>query len=219
MELTSDSARTALAAAALQLNLDLSDAETDALLRYLAFLQRWNATYNLTSVREPDQMLKVHLIDCLSVITSLRRKLSTGSARLLDVGSGAGLPGVVIAILNPAMSVTCVDSVGKKAAFVQQVGGELRLRNLQVRHTRVEAITETFDVIVSRAFGSLDGFVRITERRLSVGGVWAAMKGKYPGEELAELGPNVEVFHVEQLDVPCLEAQRCIVWMRPNPTL
>ena len=207
---------------ATSLGLALSTAQADALISYLALLQRWNATYNLTAVRDPAQMLTQHLADCLAVVGPLRRVWSDASHRathrLLDVGSGGGLPGVVIAVLNPAIEVTCVDSVGKKAAFVRQVAAELGLRNLHAEHARVEQLNAApFDVVASRAFASLADFVRLTRTHVAVDGLWMAMKGKYPADELAALPVDVEVFHVEQLVVPGLDAERCLVWMRPKP--
>ena len=205
------------------LGVPLSDAQAQALLAYLALMQRWNATYNLTAVRDPAQMLIQHLADCLAVIGPLRRHLSGhGSAakavRLLDVGSGGGLPGVVIAILNPQIDVTCVDTVGKKAAFVQQVAAELRLRNLHALHSRVEEMKQApFAVITSRAFASLPDFVRLTRKQLTTDGVWMAMKGKHPADEVALLPPDIDLFHVEQITVPGLDADRCIIWMRAMP--
>lgn len=212
-----DALRPALQDVASRLALEISALQFDMLLDYLALLRRWNATYNLTAVREPRQMLTHHLADCLAVIAPLRRQAGTDPLRLLDVGSGGGLPGAVIAILNPGTDVICVDTVGKKAAFVQQVGGELRLPNLRARHARVEQMTaEACDVVVSRAFASLADFTRLTGQHLAANGVWMAMKGKLPTEEIAQLPVNIEVFHVEQLDIPGLDAERRLVWMRPK---
>jgi len=217
MTLAIESLRPALQAAASQLALELSSDQADALLGHLSLLQRWNATYNLTSVREPSQMLTQHLADCLAVIDPLRRQAGASPLRLLDVGSGGGLPGVVIAIMNPTVDVTCVDTVGKKAAFVQQAAGELRLPNLHAQHARVEQLEAApFDVITSRAFASLADFTRLTRQHLAGDGVWMAMKGKQPTEELAQLPNDLDVFHVEQLDIPGLNADRCLVWMRPK---
>jgi 16S rRNA (guanine527-N7)-methyltransferase len=210
--------RSTLQASAARLALEVSASQTDALLGHLALLQRWNATYNLSAVRDPQQMLTHHVVDCLGVIGPLRRQVGSGPLRVLDVGSGGGLPGIVIAILNPGMDVTCVDSVGKKAAFVRQAAGELRLPNLHSQHARVEQLkAEPFEVVTSRAFASLADFTRLTRRHLSDDGVWMAMKGRHPGDELAQLPADVGVFHVEQLDVPGLDAERCLVWMRPKP--
>ena len=211
--------RPALAQAASQLALPLSAAEADTLIAYLALLQRWNATYNLTAVRDPAQMLTQHIADCLALMTPLRRHVGTitGSARLLDVGSGGGLPGILIATMNPDIDVTCVDTVGKKAAFIRQAAGELGLKNLHAEHARVEQLRcEPFDVITSRAFSSLADFVRLTIHLRADNGVWMAMKGKQPVDELIELPATVEMFHVEQLIVPGLAAERCLVWMRPH---
>jgi 16S rRNA (guanine527-N7)-methyltransferase len=133
---------------------------------------------------------------------------------LLDVGSGAGLPGIVIAITCPEISVTCVDTVAKKAAFIQQVAATLKLPNLKGLHARVESLTQPFDVVCSRAFASLVDFTTWSKSGLAGHGVWMAMKGKHPDQELAVLPPDVKVFHVEQLQVPGLDAERCIVWMR-----
>ena len=188
----------------------------DRLLAYLALLQRWNATYNLTAVRDPGEMLTQHLADCLAVVGPLRRQLGAGtSRRILDVGSGGGLPGVVLAVLEPGWAVTCVDAVGKKAAFIRQVAVELRLRNLAAEHARVESLKAGgFDLITSRAFASLADFVSLTRKLLAADGVWAAMKGKTPEAELAALPAGITVFHVEPIAVPGLDAERCIVWMR-----
>lgn len=196
------------------LALPASDAQCAALADYLGLLQRWNATYNLTAVRDPAEMLTQHLADCLAVVPPLLRRGSTG--RLLDVGSGGGLPGVVIAVMAPGWQVVCCDTVGKKTAFIQQAAITLKLRNLSVRHARVEQLHEVqFDVVTSRAFASLADFVRLTSGLVAPGGVWMALKGRHPAEELAALPPQAQLFHVEQLEVPGLAAERCIVWLRP----
>jgi 16S rRNA (guanine527-N7)-methyltransferase len=190
----------------------------EKLLAYLGLLQRWNGTYNLTAVREPAAMYVHHLLDCLAVLPPLRRVLGDRSARIADVGSGAGLPGVVIAVLCPHLNVTCIDTVGKKVAFVRQVGAELCLRNLRAEQGRVERLQPVvpFDLITSRAFAPLLDFVQLTRPLLAPHGIWMAMKGKVPEDEIAALPPSVEVFHVEQLHVPELQADRCLVWMRPR---
>jgi len=218
-----DPRRARLLEVAQRLDLALSEAQVDQLLAYLDLLQRWNGTYNLTAVRDPERMLTQHVADCLAVIAPLRRQLQATDdepRRLLDVGSGGGLPGVVIAILNPAIDVSCVDTVGKKAAFIQQVAASLRLRNLHSQHARVEQMKAApFDVVASRAFASLPDFVNLTRQHLTAGGVWLAMKGKDPADERAGLPADIDVFHVEQLDVPGLDAERCLVWMRQKPSL
>lgn len=199
-----------------QLGLDLPEAMRGRLLRYLALISRWNRVYNLTAVREPEAMLRQHLLDCLAVLPPLRRHLAGVPApRLLDVGSGAGLPGVVLALCEPGWSVVCVDTVAKKASFIRQVAAELGLANLQASHARVESMGEgPFDVVISRAFASLADFTRLSAARLASEGVWVAMKGKPAADEQAELPTTVRVFHVEPLQVPGLGAERCLVWMR-----
>jgi 16S rRNA (guanine527-N7)-methyltransferase len=205
-----------LRAAAGQLHLEIPDLTADRLLAFADLLRRWNGTYNLTAVREPSEMLVQHLFDCLAVVAPLRRLLPERAARLLDVGSGGGLPGAVLAMMIPELDVVCVDTVGKKAAFIRQAGVELGLRNLHGEHGRVETLrTAPFDVVTSRAFSSLADFVRLTRRHLAADGVWMAMKAKRPDDEIAALPADIEVFHVEPLAVPELEAERCLVWMRP----
>ena len=188
------------------------------LLAYLDLIGKWTKVYNLTAVRDADEMLTHHLLDSLAVIAPLRRELAKlppeGAPSLLDVGSGAGLPGVVIAIVCPEVSVTCVDTVAKKAAFIQQVAVALRLPNLKGLHARVETLTQPFDVVCSRAFASLADFTSWSRQALAPHGVWMAMKGKNPDQEMADLPAGVSVFHVEQLLVPGLGADRCIVWLR-----
>ncbi|WAC74063.1 16S rRNA (guanine(527)-N(7))-methyltransferase RsmG [Roseateles sp. SL47] len=213
--------RSRLADASQALPLTLTDAQLDQLLAYLALLSKWNKVYNLTAVRDPAAMLTQHLIDSLSLLPALQRHAAGRPLRLMDVGSGGGLPGVVIAIVDPSIDVTCVDAVGKKAFFIAQVAAELGLPNLHGEHARVEQLkAPPFDVITSRAFASLADFTDWSAMHLKPEGVWAAMKGQHPAEELAELqqrAPNREVFHVEQLAVPGLDAQRCLLWIRPSP--
>lgn len=210
--------RDVLLSGAAALGLPLSDAQCDALLGYLALLQKWNEVYNLTAVRRPAEMLTHHLLDSLAVLPPLRRHLAGRAARILDVGSGGGLPGIVLAILEPRLDVTCVDSVGKKAIFIRQVGVELKLPNLGAVHARVEDLRlPPFDVITSRAFASLADFTRLTRHLAGEQGDWMAMKGKQPDDEIAALPPDWAVFHVEQLTVPGLNAERCLVWLRRAP--
>ncbi|HSV59328.1 MAG TPA: 16S rRNA (guanine(527)-N(7))-methyltransferase RsmG [Variovorax sp.] len=197
------------------LGLALSEEQAAKLLAYGALILKWNKVYNLTALRDPALVLTHHLLDSLSIIAPLQRQCPD-AARLLDVGSGAGLPGAVIAIMRPDMSVSCVDAVAKKAAFIRQVSAELSLPNLNGMHARVETIGGTYDVISSRAFASLADFFIGSAQLLEPAGTWMAMKGKTPTEELDQLPPGVEVFHVEQLTVPGLDAERCVVWARKS---
>ena len=200
------------------------------LVDYVALIDRWNRVYNLTAVREPAQMVVQHLLDSLAAVPPLRRHFATAQGasgvaggmppRMLDVGSGAGLPGVVWAIAEPAWAITCVDAVAKKAGFIRQVGVELGLPRLQALHARVEDLSATpaYDVITSRAFASLSDFVTLTRDLVSPAGCWLAMKGRRPDDEIAALPSDVRVFHVERLTVPGLDAERCLIWLEKAPT-
>ena len=199
------------------LGLVLTDFQQQQLLDYVDLIQKWTKVYNLTAVRDPAEMLTHHLLDSLAVINPLRKQLDVvgvTAPRLLDVGSGAGLPGVVIAICCPNITVHCVDTVAKKVAFIQQAVVSLKLPNLRGVHARVESLKDGYDVVSSRAFASLLDFTNWSGAALAPHGVWMAMKGKQPVDELAVLPPDVRVFHVEHVVVPGLEAERCIVWMR-----
>ena len=196
------------------LGLVLTDAQIQHLVDYAALIQKWNKVYNLTALRDPADMLTHHLLDSLTAIAPLRRHTQGQPIRVLDVGSGGGLPGVVLAICMPELNVSCVDTVAKKAAFVQQVAVSLKLPNLRGLHARVESLTDPYQVICSRAFASLPDFVTWSRSALAEGGVWMAMKGKHPQGEIDALPIDVQVFHVEPLTVPGLDVERCMVWMK-----
>ena len=203
------------------LGLTLNDTQIAQLLGYHALIQKWNKVYNLTAIRDPAEMLTHHLLDSLAIVAPLNRhnaKQTPDTAiKMLDVGAGAGLPGVVVAICCPQIHVTCVDAVAKKMAFVQQVATELKLPNLKALHARVETLTDKYDVITSRAFATLLDFVTGSRAAMKPDtGIWLAMKAKDTALEVAELPADVTVFHVEQLVVPGLDAERCIVWMRSS---
>ena len=203
------------------LGLPLAPETEQRLLDYLDLIARWNKVYNLTAVRDPQDMLRQHLLDCLAAVPLLdaaEAARGDGQApwRILDVGSGAGLPGVVLAIVRPQWQVTCVDTVAKKASFIRQVGVELGLPNLQAVHQRVEEMdTPPFDLITSRAFASLADFIALTRERLAPQGQWAAMKAHLTEEERTAVPSDVQITGVSSLAVPGLDAQRCLVWMRP----
>lgn len=210
-------AEAVLRAGLAELHVSLSDAQVQGLLDYQNLIGKWTKVYNLTAVRDPAEMLTHHLLDSLAAVAPLQKHLQgrgLSAASLLDVGSGAGLPGVVLAICCPGLAVTCVDTVGKKAAFIKHVALALGLPNLSGLHARVETITQPFDVICSRAFASLADFAGWSQAALAPGGVWMALKGKHPAEELAMLPPDVAMFHVEPLAVPGLAAERCIIWLQ-----
>jgi 16S rRNA (guanine527-N7)-methyltransferase len=213
MPQTADEARLGQLASSLGLRLDAQAQQR--LLAFLDLLARWNATYNLTAVRDREAMWTQHLADCLAVLPALDQRLMAG--RVLDVGSGGGLPGVVIAMLRPALDVNCIDTVGKKAAFIRQAAAALALPNLHAIHGRVEQQrSPSYDLITARAFASLVDLTRLTRPLLAPGGCWMAMKAKRVDDEIAELPSAIEVFHVEPITVPGLDAQRCLVWMRPR---
>ena len=201
-----------------ELGLALNEDQLARLLDFQSLLQKWNKVYNLTAVRDPGEMLTHHLLDSLAAVTPLKRHLAQqGGAglRLLDVGSGGGLPGVVFAICCLDLDVSCVDTVAKKAAFIQQAAAALGLKNLHGIHARVETLAGPFDVVSCRAFAALADFTAWSRAALAPQGVWLAMKGRYPQDEIAALPTDVHVFHVEQLVVPGLGAERCICWLRP----
>ncbi|MCL4747665.1 MAG: 16S rRNA (guanine(527)-N(7))-methyltransferase RsmG [Burkholderiaceae bacterium] len=187
-------------------------------------LEKWNAVYNLSAIRDPEQMLVQHLLDSLAIVAPLReRGLLAAGSRVLDVGSGAGLPGVVLALVDPGVVVHCVDAVAKKAAFVTQVAGELAIANLHAHHARVESLRcganepiPPATLIVSRAFASLADFVALSAHLLAEGGSWAAMKGRMPHDEIAALPAEVALAAAITLRVPRLDAQRHLLIMQPR---
>jgi 16S rRNA (guanine527-N7)-methyltransferase len=198
------------------LGFPLRPEQTRALVAYLRLVARWNATYNLTAIRDPAAMVTHHLLDCLAAAVALQRRRAPDARRtILDVGSGAGLPGLVFAVAFPESKVVCVDSVGKKTAFVTQAAATLGLRNAVAMHARVETLASPrFDVIVSRAFASLHEFVRLTAQLLADNGEWMAMKARLTATEIETLrGLDVAT---EPISVPGLDAKRSIVWMRPH---
>mgnify|MGYP002766768405 FL=1 len=206
---------------AAQLGLHLSVEQFDKLMAFLDLLQKWNKVYNLTSVRDPQEMVSLHMLDSLAAVPALQRHVaSLGKAagertRQLDVGSGGGLPGVVFAVCCPEVDIDCVDTVAKKAAFLQQVAVSLKLPNLKGIHARVETLKGPYEVVSCRAFASLIDFTTWSRRAIADNGIWFAMKGKHPQDEIDALGKDVQVFHVEPLQVPGLDAERCIVWAKP----
>ena len=191
-----------------------------ALLEYLSQLMRWNKTYNLTAIRDPDQALVHHIFDSLSLVAPLSRVLSlnpTETPTIVDVGSGGGLPGVILAIMLPSVRVTCVDAVEKKTMFVRQMAGVLALQNLSAQHARIETLGPLQSTLVtSRAFASLRDFAQLAGPHVREGGYLVAMKGREPTEELNALQAHTawSAQAIEPLTVPELEGQRCLVWMQ-----
>ncbi|PWW37032.1 16S rRNA (guanine(527)-N(7))-methyltransferase RsmG [Chromohalobacter israelensis] len=192
-----------------ELGLEVDATARERLLALLALLHKWNRAYNLTAVRDPEQMVTRHLLDSASVATAVR------GPRLLDVGAGAGLPGLVLAILDPSLEVTMLDGNGKKVRFQRQAVLELGLENVTPVQARVEHFaTRDFDQIVSRAFAQLATFVELTRPLLAEGGEWLAMKGRDAASELAELPPDVTLIERRDLEVPGDAAQRVLLRLR-----
>ena len=163
-------------------------------------------------------MLTQHVLDCLAVVSPLKEKAPWAKS-LLDVGAGGGLPSVVLAITCPDLAVLAVDAVAKKTAFIQSTAHTLGLANLQAQHARVESLTQTFDLVSSRAYASLADFVLTSRGCLAHDGWWMAMKGLVPAEEITHLPSDIEVVQTQLLSVPDLDAQRCLVWMRPKQAI
>ena len=193
-----------------QLGVTLTAAQSKKLLDYLMLLQKWNGIYNLTAVREPEQMVKQHLLDCLAVLPAFQDVQS-----VLDVGSGGGLPGIVLAIAFPKMQVSLIDTVQKKTAFLTQVKVELGLENVTVLSGRVEQLDNgrKFDVITSRAFSELKAFIELTSHLLKENGHYIAMKGVFPETEMANLPKGWQVSKVWPLKIPGLQAERHLILM------
>jgi len=196
------------------LGLALSPGAMDKLVAYLALLAKWNKVYNLTAIRAPDEMITHHLLDSLAVLPILQKSALAGRhSKLVDVGSGAGLPGLVLAIARPDWSITSVEAVEKKTAFQQQAKIELGLANVSIHCGRVEDLQDSYDAVISRAFASLADFVRVAGQ-LS-GCLWA-MKGGYPADEVAALPADWRVVASHELHVPGLAAERCLLQLGRN---
>ena len=202
------------------LGLAVAQAQQDQLIRYVLLMQKWNRVYNLTAIREPERMVSHHLLDSLAIVPAIIAQLAADGTplRVLDVGSGAGLPGIPLAIACPGAAITMLDSNQKKTAFIQQAVAELQLKNARVECQRVERLqsSQRFAVILSRAFSELSEFVQLAKHLLAPGGVFIAMKGQYPGEEIARLPAAFKVQKVVKLDVPGLDAERHLVFIGPD---
>lgn len=197
-----------LAAGLAELGLDLPDAVQHKLLAFRDLLLKWNRTYNLTALRDPEQAVSHHLLDSLAILPHV------GGGALLDVGSGGGLPGIPLAIARPELAVTLVDAVQKKTTFLQQAAIELGLKNVAVHHARVEEMRGQYAQISSRAFADLARLVGLTRHLLEPGGRWLAMKGVRPDDEIAALPAGVAVAAVVPLTVPGLDAERHLLILK-----
>ena len=193
------------------MKLDIGEPQQQKLLAYLALLQKWNKTYNLTALRDEAKMVSYHLLDSLTLLPYIRNVQT-----LADIGSGGGMPGIPAAICRPDLQMTLVDANTKKTAFLQQAAIELGLDNVSVFAGRVENLHQTADIITSRAFAELADFVSLTRHLLHENSIWAAMKGAYPQDELFRLPENVEAYQTDRLSVPMLDAERHMVLLRPK---
>jgi 16S rRNA (guanine527-N7)-methyltransferase len=195
---------------AVKMHINISDEQADKLIQYLHLIVKWNRIHNLTAIRNPQDMLTHHLLDSLSVNQWVK------ADKLLDVGTGAGLPGIPLAIVRPEMHITLSDSNNKKSIFQQQANIELDLKNVTVKSGRVEDLcdVEKFDGIISRAFSEIALFTNLTKHLLADDGRWYAMKGVFPNEELESLPEYVQVEAVHELEVPMLNAQRHLLVMK-----
>ena len=191
-----------------ELGIALPDAVQRQLLAFRDLLLKWNKTYNLTARRDPDQAISHHLLDSLAILPHV------GAGPLLDVGSGGGLPGIPLAIARPELAVAMVDTVQKKASFLQQASIELGLKNVTVHHARVEEMQGQYAQISSRAFAEIGLFVSLTRHLLAPGGRWLAMKGVRPDAELKALPADVTVEAILPLTVPGLAAERHLIILK-----
>lgn len=197
-----------------QVGVDLGAAQLDKLAAYLDLLLKWNKVFNLTSIKSEREGVYKHLLDCLTLIPYLQRKELPEFSTIADVGSGGGLPAAVIAICLPDVTVYSVDAVGKKSTFVNQAASQLGLPNLKAKHCRIEESGMVFDMAVCRAFASLKLFAELTSGCVREGGVWIAMKGKRPDEEMAELPASFHVEDVTSVSVPGLAEERTFIEFR-----
>ncbi|MDR0997376.1 MAG: 16S rRNA (guanine(527)-N(7))-methyltransferase RsmG [Zoogloeaceae bacterium] len=195
------------------LRLPLPELTLADLLRYRNLLLKWNRIHNLTAIDDPERMLVAHLLDSLAILPWVH------SGKMLDVGSGGGLPGMALAIVRREQSFTLLDAAQKKCIFLRQAAIELHLPGVSVQHTRVEDATGAYDQILSRGFASLDKFTALTAHLLAPGGTWLAMKGIRPDAEIAALPPEIEVRDLIRLEVPGLDAERHLVILGKASTI
>ena len=206
--------RTELQAGLEKLKLTVDEIQLDRLCRFAELLGKWNKVYNLTAITSDADILTHHLLDSASLVPYVR-EIHSNAVRVLDVGSGGGLPSIPLAILSPDLQITAVDAVSKKTAFLTQVAIELRLSNFVARHARVEKLNGSYDLITSRAFASLEDFVSLTKTLMSPSGAWLAMKGVMPDNEVSSLPSGVKVEQIYPLIVPGLSEERHLVVMKP----
>ncbi|MFZ6673359.1 16S rRNA (guanine(527)-N(7))-methyltransferase RsmG [Undibacterium sp. Xuan67W] len=202
--------RASLAEGVKALTLTLNDAQLDQMIAYLALLSKWNSVYNLTSIRDPKEMVKQHVLDSLSAAPAFK-----DASNVLDVGAGGGLPGMILAIVYPHIRIFMIDTVSKKTAFLNQAKTELGLSNVTVYTNRVESLqlADKFDVITSRAFSELSNFINWSEHLLADGGIYIAMKGVSPDQEIERMPKGWQVQKIQPLSVPGMDAERHLVFI------
>lgn len=203
------------------IDLSFSLEQVERLCKYVEMLIKWNKTYNLTSLKDEEAILKQHIFDSLAAVPSIKEhiaKYKIKSAVILDVGTGAGLPGIILAIMMPGCSVTCIDAVEKKIAFIKAVRGQLNIDNLNAQHARIEqADPVNADIVISRAFASISDFVELAQHHVAPLGVMIAMKAKQVMAEISHAATNHPIWRAvktESLVVPKNNAQRCLVWLQ-----
>lgn len=198
------------------LGLDLKEDSAEKLSKYSNLLVKWNATYNLTSIENPEDVLTLHIADSLALVRDLDALVPIEKCRLMDVGSGGGLPAIPLAIMRPDLSVTMVDAVQKKVIFLRQCIAMCRLSNATAQHFRIEKMQDDkgFDVITSRAFASLKDMIDWTRHLLASNGYWLAMKGKYPQAEIDELPQDVELVSVKKVSLGSKQLDRHLLVLK-----
>ncbi len=193
-----------------ELDIVANPRQCDQLLLLLEQLIKWNKTYNLTAIKNPKQCLILHLLDSIAVLPYINQKT------IVDVGTGAGFPGLPLAIMLPQTSFTLVDSNSKKIRFIRQQLHTLKLSNVEAIHSRVEELSgQQYEAVISRAFTSIDDMVQLTQQLLTKNGRWLAMKGQYPKDELETLSVQIKEVNRYPLKIPGLEAQRCLIELQP----
>lgn len=207
-----------ITAAGAKLGLDVSRETSNAIAVYVEQLLKWNKTYNLTALRSVEDVLTHHIFDCMSILSAIEKKVGRDNFTVVDVGSGAGLPGVIIGLWFPKSRVVCVDTVEKKTTFIRYVSGTMGCKNIEARHARIEELDpQQADIVISRAFSSLTLFTTLAGKHCSENGMMVSMKSAQVQEDLAELDNSASEWcleSLEELDVPEVSARRNLVWLQ-----
>ncbi|AWD32811.1 Ribosomal RNA small subunit methyltransferase G [Candidatus Kinetoplastibacterium sorsogonicusi] len=202
--------------AAIKLKINISATQQEKLIKYVDYILEWNEVYNITSIKTKKKILIYHIIDSLAVIPSLK-KIYSKNIKLADIGSGCGVPGMILAIMNNDWNIICIDSVEKKTSFIKYVANCLLIKNIKVIHSRVECITPlNCDIVISRAFSSIKNFILLSHKHLNQNGTLIAMKGLFPQHEIEDLKSlqNWNFIGTKNLYVPYLESKRCLIYIK-----